>query len=161
MKRILIPTDFSIASLNVFKKALEQLEPEAYHFHFVVGQESSNSISDLLFYSKEKELKALISNDFIDAIQLIQNHYSTKIASITYDILHSQSKRYVKNYIEGNHISLLILPDNHTPMKQGKRSIDLVTVLSKMELETMTVDRDRVENDKATNKISDLFFHNA
>lgn len=161
MKRILIPTDFSISSLNLVKSALEQLENESHHITMIVGRESSSSITDLLFYSKEKALKDLMSNDFIDAIQLIQNRYSTKIASISFDILHSQNKNYIKNYIEGNSIDLLILPEQLSFPKTEKRGLDLIPILNEMTVETLLIDWEREEGVKETNKISDLFFHKA
>lgn len=161
MKRILIPTDFSISSLNIVKSALEQLEDDAHHITLIVGRESSNSISDLLFYSKEKVLKELITADFIDAIQLIQNRYSTKISSISYDVLHSQNKNYIRNYVEANNIELLVLPDQLAFTKRNKKSINLIPILAKLGVNTMFVEWDREDGAKETNNISDLFFHSA
>lgn len=159
MKRLLIPTDFSISSLNLVKSALEKLDNESHHITMVVGRESPNSITDLLFYSKEKALKDLMSNDFIDAIQLIQNRYSTKINSISFDILHSQNKNYIKNYISGNNFDLLILPEQLSFAKKTKQGFNLIPLFKEMEIETMYVNWDHEERSKETNKISDLFFH--
>ena len=75
MKTVLIPTDFSIESLNTVKGALKQCEGENTNLILVYGVYLSDSITDLLFFSKPKYLSTLQSEKFTQACEILKNKY--------------------------------------------------------------------------------------
>src|ERR1051325_8940830 len=82
MRTILIPTDFSIASLSLLKVALDEHSGENLDIVFVCGYRLSDSITDLLFHSPSKILAKLESEDFREACAVLRNRPGSRILSI-------------------------------------------------------------------------------
>ncbi|WP_177765309.1 hypothetical protein [Flavobacterium sp. I3-2] len=79
-KNILIPTDFSLESLNIVKTLLseavsKQLE-ETYHIVFITGYDKGDSIRDLLFQSDASIIQKLKTNEFNEALGILKNKYA-------------------------------------------------------------------------------------
>ena len=63
-KKILIPIDFRIESLNTLKYALEERKQEKSSVILMYSAYNSDSITDLLFYNPTKIVETLPSSEF-------------------------------------------------------------------------------------------------
>jgi hypothetical protein len=91
-KKILIPIDFRIESLNTLKYALEERKQEKSTIILMYSAYISDSITDLLFYDPAKITKALASTDFNDAIAIISNTYESSLHSIEIELFNGINK---------------------------------------------------------------------
>ncbi|MBP7642450.1 MAG: hypothetical protein KA767_03880, partial [Saprospiraceae bacterium] len=66
-KRILIPTDFNVESLNTMKRALERVDDGDVEVILFYSEYLSDSITEMLFYNPEKRLNELITPVFEEA----------------------------------------------------------------------------------------------
>lgn len=103
MKVILIPTDFSVKSLNVLTQGLNQ-EQDDVQIVFCYEYNLSSSITDLLFFSKQKKLQSLISDKFSNALEITRNSYAPKIKGMEFDFFYGGNKQAFKNFLEAKKV---------------------------------------------------------
>lgn len=121
MKHILIPTDFTMGSLNVLRFGADAFNDELTItlLHFM---EMPDSISDLLMLPREASNFNLISPEFREGISLIQNRYGSQIKRIRNDFFVGDGRRQFKNYLEHQKIDSIIYPENYDLKMISKRS---------------------------------------
>jgi hypothetical protein len=135
MKTILIPTDFTIESLNtvkgVFKKNDngEQVNLILLHAVFL-----SDSITDRLFYSKEKHLLTLQSEKFREACQVLLNTYASRVNSFRIELFSGFTKQAFANFLEANEVNELVIPGTYTLKLASPRSFDPIPYFKKCSL---------------------------
>ena len=89
-KTILIATDYSLESLNILKRVLQEKnalqDNTQYNILFVSGYDMSDSIRDLLFTNKNTIFNKIRPQEFCDAYEIIRNKYSHLIDKIVCDV---------------------------------------------------------------------------
>lgn len=131
-KRILIPTDFSISSLNILKEFLQKDTSDTqYDVVLTCGYHLSESITDLLFFSKHKILRSLNTDAFMDAISIIRNKYANKLNTVNVDLFSGAVQSVFDDYLEGNKIDAIVFTADHRFNKTVKRSFDLSGMIQK------------------------------
>ena len=128
VKKILIPTDFKIESLNTLKYSLEERKQEKSSVILMYSAYNSDSITDLLFYNPTKIVEALVSSNFNDAINIIKNTYETSIHSFKIELFHGLNLNAFLNFYESHGIDLVYLPKDYclNPYKNGFDPIPLI-----------------------------------
>ena len=129
VKRILIPTDFSIESLNTLKYALKdntifELEVILLHAEFL-----SDSITDLLFYSKSTIIKSHINEGFEKALSVLENHFN-EIKSLRFEILHYNKYEAMIQFLKTNKVDEIYIPKSY-PLSLSKKSFNTLPLLQK------------------------------
>lgn len=109
-KKVLIPTDFSVKSLELVRKTIEDSEKGSLEIVLLHGVYLSNSITDLLFFSKTRMIKELQTDEFTEAINVLRNKYPIKLDSLHVDLITSKNKAYFMNYVEAAHIDEIVVP---------------------------------------------------
>lgn len=129
MKKILVPTDFSIGSLNVIHSIVSRFdEPvDIILFHAVYV---SNNISDLLFMTR-KITQTYITKDYSDACEILRNKYSSRIKSLKTDFFYGSSSMAFNNYVEAKNADYIALNAQHTYKETYKQSIDPMPLVRK------------------------------
>lgn len=124
--KILLPTDFSIDSLNVLKHYLQKSNKDTVlDVVLVHGQTLSDSISDLLFFSKYRILKELNIEHFEDAVKILQNKYDSKLRNVHIDIFTGHNQSAFENYLTGNKIDEIVLSEQLKYKPHNKKSFDI------------------------------------
>ncbi len=159
MKNVLIPTDFTIKSLNQVKHAVALL-PENYLnitlFHVL---QTSDSIGDLLLFSKRRlRYYDQISDDFNEACEILKNKYRTQISRLHTTFLFGSSAAVFSNFLEGNHIDLVFLPVDYTFRQFTRESIDPVKMIRRSSCKIVEVElgRKAKKEEMAPAVLSDL-----
>lgn len=159
-KTILIPTDFSVKLLKLVCQAMDNNPDEAVNlvlFHRIV---LSGSITDLLFYSKEKILRTLDTREFKDSCKIILSKYESSIESFRIELFTGFNGNAFRNFLEGNQIDEVYRPVNYKMKLRDPRSLDVLPLLAKCPVPTVDVTMNSYEH-KSTREIeqlADLFF---
>lgn len=139
-KRILIPTDFSISSLNILKEFLKKDNgADRYDVLLTCGYHLSESITDLLFFSKHKILRSLNTDAFMDAISIIRNKYDNSLNSVNVDLFSGAVQSTFDDYLEGNKIDSIVYGADSRFTRTVKRSFDLSGMIQKAKVEKIMI----------------------
>lgn len=139
-KTILIPTDFTVNSLNVLKSILIQNEEkQTYNVILLHGMSLSDSIRDLLFFSKSKQIDSLTNPEFEEAYEVIRNKFDSQISSLRIDLFTGYNLSAFNNYLEGNKVEQIFISDKK-PVLTNKNSFDLSRFIEKCQVEVTKVD---------------------
>ncbi len=131
MKKILVPTDFTIESLSVLKNALENNPNEKLDILLVHGVSMSNSITDLLFFKKHQFISSLETQEFCEAKDILKNKFASNINSLVSDVFVGFTSSAFENYIEGNKVNEAYIPVNYKIKNADKRSVNILPFIKK------------------------------
>jgi len=135
VKTILIPTDYSIESLHLVKQALSNLnEGEQCNLVLAHGLHAGDSISDLLFFSKNKLIQSFTNSEFEEACTVIRNKFQSQIKSLRKDVILGKTQSAFNNYLEANGIDEAYIPLNHKLSYDSKKCFDIVPLIEKSKL---------------------------
>lgn len=140
VKKVLIPTDFNVKSLNVLLEFLRRNPADQFEVTLANGYDMSYSISDLLFYSEYKLLKKIQSEEFRESCKLIENTYQSRLTKIKFGILTGSTKRYVKNYLEANKIDCIVCSNDYKMKFKSKNSFNLLPYLKASKVELINIE---------------------
>jgi hypothetical protein len=155
-KTILIPTDFSIESLNLFKHCAQHAH-EPLNIVFVHGLALSDSIFDLLFYNRKVLIQKLTNPDFEDACRILTNKYVGKINSIQFEIFSGATQSAFQNFLEGNRITEILIPKTYKLRLTG-RSFDVLPYLQASAHPKHEVEWQHAETAPERNQLAEIFF---
>lgn len=155
VKKILIPTDFCVASLNTLRQVLEVNNAEQMYIVLVYAEHTSDSEIDLLFYSPEKIISKNITSQFREALEVLRNRYSS-LRGIEIKLLHGNSSGYVRNFLSANSISEIHLPKTYK-LKISKNGFDPVDVLRKASVPVFEKDWEQYLNKSEQEHLIALF----
>jgi hypothetical protein len=151
VKKILIPSDFRIESLNTLKYALEERKQEKLSIILMYSEFNKDSITDLLFYNPGKIIEALVSSHFNDAINIIKNTYESSLYSFKIVLFHGLNSNAFLNFYEAHKIDLVYLPKDYY-LKPFKNGFDPIPLIKKSKVQyrevTWTSDHDRSNKDE-------------
>lgn len=160
VKKVLVPTDFTVKSLNLVVDVIENADDEQLEIVLLHGISPSDSISDMLFTSRSKVLRSLQTTEFIDSCNLIKNKFQSRIKSMYADVITGNSRAYFNNYIEANGIDEVYLPVSYKMNFRNKRSFDVCSLLKNVPVKTIEIDWTQylVHHTVPTGQVADLFF---
>lgn len=157
IKTVLIPTDFSIESLNLFKYAAQEAKDENINVIFLHGVSLNFSITDLLFYSKKALVESLSNNDFRDACEIITNKFASRIHATRIEIFTGTRQRAFEQFIEANRVSEILIPKEYTFKFSDQRSFDPTPFIKKSSLPIKEVAWTRLTSVPEKNLLAELF----
>jgi hypothetical protein len=132
-KTILIPTDFSIESLIPVKQAALENPDGQIEIVLLYCCFSSNSITDLLFYSPEGIIDEAISFEFREACLILENTYQSRIDKLSIEVFHGLNSSAFENFVTGKRITEAIILKNHN-YKLAKNGFDPIPYIKKSRL---------------------------
>ena len=162
-KTILIPTDFTVESLNLLKIALQNnsASDEKLRIILVYGQWTSSSITELLFYSKGKILEKLENAEFKCSCKMLLGKYEEIIEHMSIDIFSGTNQNAFENYLEGNQVTEAYISTNYKFKLQNNSSFNLIPFFTKSKLNLVEINWDSVSAEQVEsrkNELSALFF---
>lgn len=132
-KCILIPTDFTVSSLNLLKKVLSSnIRGEQFDIVLLHGIYLDYlSITDLMFFRKHEILKQLIKPEFSEALMILKNKYQSSIRTIREDIFTGLNQTAFNNFIKNSGIDEVFVHEDYNFIKQHKSSFNLIPYIKK------------------------------
>ncbi|HTN45370.1 MAG TPA: hypothetical protein VL098_03420 [Flavipsychrobacter sp.] len=132
MNHILIPTDFSIASLSIVSAVAEEFGTAPVKitlFHLI---DMPTSISELLTFRRSKSrYEQQINDEFHDACHVLQNKFANSIAELKVELAFGNSSAYIKNYLEANKVTVVAVSANTVLKKTFRESITMLPLLER------------------------------
>ena len=151
LKKILIPIDFRIESLNTLTYCLEERKEEKSTVVLMYSAYSSDSITELLFYNPAKIIEALVSPNFTDAINIIKNKYESSLHSFKIELFHGLDRNAFLNFYGAQGIDLVYLPKDYC-LKPHKNGFDPIPLIKKSKVQyrevAWTRDHDTTDKDE-------------
>jgi hypothetical protein len=132
-KVIMLPTDFSVESLNTLKLAIDQYEGNKVRVLLVYAENPSDSITELLFYNPYNTIRKLRSKTFDEALAVLKNRYESSIESLCIKVFHGTTTSALKSFVEANQIDEILLPKSYQ-FKLPKNGFDLTPIVKKSKL---------------------------
>lgn len=159
-EQILIPTNFSVESLNMVREVVENNNELNADIILACGVHPPDSITELLFFSKRKLKDNYISEEFMNALRFLQNRYPQQINSINIELIVYNTKSFVKNFLDANHIETVYLPSNGKLFLPNKECFDICDKLLKSfngQLNYLKWTSEKIKKE-SNNTIADIFF---
>jgi len=131
-KTILFPTDFSIGSLSIVRSVLQDMRGErTCGIILVHGFRPADSIIDLLFSSRSSWVRSLTNSDFDEACEVVRNKFESRITDLRKDVFTGITQAAFNDYLRGNGVQEVYLPQGHPLGLVSRRSFDLVPFIRK------------------------------
>lgn len=156
-KKIIVPTDFSVASLHILKSVLQEQADSVYDIVFIHGYHLSDTISNLLFYKKSRILDRLCNEDFEEALYILKNKFHNRIGSIRRELFTGWNKAAFVNFIEGLASDEILITKDYKFSFKDKGSFDLMTLIKKSGLKTREMSWKYNSDQKMEESLSDIF----
>ena len=131
-KTILITTDFSIESLLPVKHAALANPDSQIEIILMYCCFTSNSITDLLFYSPESIIDQAMSFEFKEACVILENTYHSRI-KLSIEVFHGLNNSAFENFIAGKKITEAVILKNYK-YKLEKNNFDPIPYIKKSHL---------------------------
>ncbi|TVR38163.1 MAG: hypothetical protein EA392_10795 [Cryomorphaceae bacterium] len=155
---VLFPTDFSIGSLAFLKTALNKRKDEKIEVVLAHGMHLSDSITELLFFSKTRTLKRLTNHEYEQAVELIWNKYGTLLVDIRKEIVIGHNQEFVDKFIESQGIQEAYIPVGYKPNLHNSLSYDLTPFIAQSDIRIHKLDWKGVEGLHGEAQLADMFF---
>lgn len=108
MKKVVIPTDFTLYSLHLIRCALNLLQGETCHITLLHVTPFSDSITDLLTLPRPEDKVRDLDPEFTQALQRLQKVYALEIHDIDIAHLYCDSSPRLNSFLEENRIDLVL-----------------------------------------------------
>ena len=157
-KTILIPTDFSIGSLNLVKEAARAVTgEEGVRLLLVHGVYLPDSIVDLLFFSKQRLIDDMVSKDFRDACRIIHHKYYSQISAIQIELFTGYTQAAFQGLVDGFGIARAYVPKDHQVKPVGARSFDVMPFIRRSGVAITEVAWTPLRNSPEKDMLAELF----
>jgi hypothetical protein len=156
VKKILIPIDFRIESLNTLKYCLEERKQEKSSIILMYSSYKSDSITELLFYKPTEIIDSLVSTNFTDAINIIKNTYESSLDFFKIELFHGLNKNAFLNFYEAQEIDLVYLPKDYC-LKPHKNGFDPIPLIKKSKVDYKEVAWTRNYDTTDKDELNQLF----
>ena len=159
-KTVLIPTDFSIASLNIVKNYVNE-QPADIKLKIVLlhGLRQTDSIAGLLFNSKSRLLDELSNKEFNEGCHVLKNKYASQILTMRKDIFSGFTQNAFNSYAAANDIDEVCIPILYNPKFNNKNSFDLLPYIKASKLPVQTIGSVADVPMPEKGKMAELFFN--
>ena len=139
-KTILIPTNFTVQSLNVLKTVLNQNQgKQKYNVILLYSMSLSDSIRDLLFFSKHQHINTLMNPEFEEAYEVIRNKFDSQISSLRIDLFTGYNLSAFNNYLEANKVEHVFISAQQ-PETADYESQNLLRFIQKCPIDVTKID---------------------
>lgn len=124
MTNILIPTDFSPASLQLAEQAIEALDIRSANFVLFHAFEMPSSEFDLLAPGRPRPYADVLNDNFRQACKQLKEQYPKAVQKICFKCMEGNNSRIFRNFVDANEIDIIICPDEYIYKAINKLSVD-------------------------------------
>jgi hypothetical protein len=159
-KTILIPTDFTIESLNAVKTFLSKADANfTYNVILLHGINYTDSITDALFFSKSKFIASISDNEFNEVCAILKNKFSDRINAIRKDIFSGFTQSSFSNYLEANKVEQAYILSNYEMQLPHKLSFDIVPFIKRSSIKVEEIKWSSEVSIPEKGKLAEIFFN--
>ncbi len=151
-KTILFPTDFNLLSLKPVQTAIADHPEEKLDIVLVHGIHLSDSITDLLFFSKGTIIQELSNAEFEHACTLLRNMFSKNINSLRIELFTGFTQSAFNAFLAGLQVKQIYLPATALRLS-NKMSMDLSRFITKCDIEKVIHAEDQALEPNQANRL--------
>jgi len=155
-KTILIPTDFTMESLNLFKHVMQTTVVDV-HVIFLHCITPSDSIIDLLFTSNDNIVDSLVTRDFKEACSIIKNRYGSHRSTEVVTVFKGRTRNAFMNLLDANQVDEIIIPKDYRFVKAHARSVDPMSFIKDVTKSVVEVSWQGSKAVPEKNQLAELF----
>lgn len=157
MRTILIPTDFTVNSLIAVKKVMNINENDPVKIVLFHGVNLSDSITDLLLFSKGRLIREMATQSFKDACEIIKNKFAKDLESLYVEVFTGNTPAAFDQFLEANDVDIICYIDNFRYTKPSKNSMDIMPLLSHASVPTFKIEVETPKKPLSQNQLLALF----
>ena len=153
MKHILLPSDFSILSLQPIHDVMQQYSEDVVRITLLHLVDMPTGIGDLLFRSQRIADRFPIPNEFRMACELMANRYGRNITMIRPLIRYGSTSSFLGNLIKGMNVDAIFVRRNLKESGPYRESVAIMPLLRKIDcniIETPPAAKRHSEQAKST-----------
>ena len=155
MKRtILIPTDFSVESLNLVKHTLANAGDHKLHFVLTHCRFLSDYPIDLLYFSKTELLQSLKNPEFKKACKALRQGYSVDKVLIRTELFTGLNQAAFNAFIDSNQIDEAVIPKRYHPRLNRQTSFNPIPFIRRSRLKITEVSLGAKQNTKGNQDLT-------
>lgn len=139
MKTIIIPSDFSIDSIQVAETVVRNAKEEV-KILFIHLFHVADDIQDLLFSNYRKKEYEFVSDEFRHECDMLKNVYAGKLKSVNIEFFYGSKLAVFKNFLDYNKADFIAYSKSYGIPKLSKSSIDALPVVLKSGLPLIDAD---------------------
>lgn len=140
MKNVLIPTDFTLESLENIGRLAENLPKEKLNIRLVHFIKLSDSMSELLLLSQRTKEHELITDEFILQADEWRRKYGSQIQSVQVTCFYGSTVAVFQNYLEGNEMDAIAHTPGFNYGKASKHSFDPSSIIARSGIEVIALE---------------------
>lgn len=163
MRHIMIPTDFSVQSLQVVHAAIAAAGNEKLKvtlMHMLHPADIGSTIFASFRNRQRAEQQNMLSEDFKETCEMLKNSYSSKLDGIQVKFVTGDTAVYLSHCLEGADVDCIVYAEDIKLTKPSKNSVDMLALIKRCKYNKMvvpSVDRvSRHQQDMINLKGSDL-----
>ena len=124
MTNILIPTDFTAASLQLAEQTVKAFDTRNANIILFHAFELPASEFDLLVPGRRKPYAELMTDEFRHACKQFKSKYPQAVQIISFRFMEGNSAPLFRNFVDANEIDLIVCPDHYQYVPVHKLSAD-------------------------------------
>ena len=140
MQNILLPTDLSLTSLYPVHEICRDAAGHPCNIHIIHTLNMPTGIGDLLFLQQRKPYTQ-VPAQFMEALDLLRKKYPTTINILSFDFLWSNSRLYLRHYMESRSIRLIYMLNDYSYKQALPQSVSCIGALQRTKIPVIPVDR--------------------
>lgn len=138
-KTLLVPIDFTIEALNTVKHALSRHAGESVNLILLHSEHLSNSIPELLFYSKYNLVEKLRTPPFEEALTILKNRFESNLKILIIDVFHGFTAGAYTSFAESRKVDMAYIPRTYR-LKTIENSFDPTPLIKRCGLPYLEVE---------------------
>jgi hypothetical protein len=120
---ILIPTDFSLATLSTVNTLIAKHPDQKFNFYLVHFLQLSDSITELLMLQRRSREYLHIGSEFEDQLTFLRQQHPQQIGTLHAEFFYGSTVAVFKNFLEAKDIDMIAMLNGHTYQKLTANSI--------------------------------------
>jgi len=141
MRNMLIPTDFTLASLRPIALLAEAFPGKQFSVTLFHPFRMPADIRSLLFLQKTIPVSQMFRDELRAECRRLKQQYGATIAGINFKPLYGITKATLQQFMEGNEIDTLLYDDHYTYTKPHAYSEQIAECLKMAKVQTLAASR--------------------
>lgn len=124
MRNVLIPTDFTMESLQLATKALDALDQQPTNIILFHAFDINCQSPELLGSSRRLPYAELLTDEFRNGCRRLKTTYGRFLKEVNIRHMYGSTVSVFRNFVEANDIDLIICPNDYVFSKVSSGSIN-------------------------------------
>jgi hypothetical protein len=131
MKNILIPTDFTIESLQLIEYALLNFPNTKLNIVLIAGLRLPDTRWAIFHFSQSEQIKKQLSDEFNEAKRLIIHEHKEAIGNITFQLFSGVNSFAFQNFLEQLNADDAVIPQGNSLYCPKRKWFDTTRLIKK------------------------------